>query len=668
MLPEAPLDAPLEAPRDALPVAAEQRHLDDVRRNLDRMIAELRGTRSLAADEATEERLALLRRERLTAYTSASGPVLFGRIDVAGDEPRYVGRHAVFTERQQVQVVNWRAPAAARFYTATHEDSQGVALRRRIGIEDWQVVAVVDEWLDGSTPPVDVAEQAAIAAATLERSGRMRHIVSTIRPDQHALISTDAGGALVIQGGPGTGKTAVALHRAAWLLYNDPALARQGMLIVGPNPAFMRYVGDVLPSLGERSVEQRAVDRVAPLRVARRDAPATAALKGDVRLAEVLRSAVHAHVRVPARDLELTLERRRFTVPKGVLARCVELARSRDWSYARGREQLRAELNATVAAELAAHVAPGSHDALDEAVRRSPELQREMQRLWPSLTATRVLARLLSGRRVLARAADGVLDAGEQELLLRDARDRWTVEDGPLLDELEALIGGVERVYGHVVVDEAQDVSPMALRMLARRAAGGSMTLVGDVAQADRELGPRGWAALLEAADLRARVEDLTVSYRVPRDFIALAAGLLAELAPGMRPPRGVHPPDAPLAVVDAGAGGLAQVAERVVAEARERSGTVALIAPADRADELAQGIAELGAARGLAEDAGVSVLTAREAKGLEFDHVVVAEPEAIRAEPRGASRLYVALTRATRTLGLVHERPLPSVLQIRSE
>src|SRR4051794_35212669 len=323
---------------------AEQRHLDRTWSAYERVLRALSGERGAGIDEFANEALERMRRERLRLYTSSSGPLYFGRIDAVGGERRYIGRHAIADEDNELLVVNWRAPAAEPFYAATTADHRGLLGRRRLDVEDRRVLGFVDETLseaDGSR----VLDDAIVQDITRRRVGEMRQIVSTITPDQYELIARDVDGALVIQGGPGTGKTAVGLHRAAWLLYADPALARAGVLVVGPNELFITYISQVLPSLGETTVEQRPVDALAPARGDRAAEPAdVATLKGSGRMAQVLEALLWSRIAPPAAPVRIPLRRGAVTIEPADVARLVAIAREQTRSFQSGRERFRERL------------------------------------------------------------------------------------------------------------------------------------------------------------------------------------------------------------------------------------------------------------------------------------------------------------------------------------
>jgi DNA helicase IV len=462
-----------------------------------------------------------------------------------------------------------------------------------------------------------------------------------------------------VQGGPGTGKTAVGLHRASWLLYTHrDTLARRGVLVIGPNRTFMDYVSHVLPALGEEAVEQRAVtELVDGVEATLRDLPDVAALKADVRLAEVVRRAVEEHLAGAPEELVLRLDGSFVQVREREVRELLDEARDELGTTAAARDRFRMNVLRRFYEDYGrvhGDLALRSFDEVEKAVRAKGLLDRILKAAWPVVTPAQVVHAVLSSPASLERAADGILDAGEQRLLVRRGR-AWSDGDLPLLDEASALLDGPPHAYGHVIVDEAQDLTPMQLRMVARRAPGGSLTLLGDIAQATGPVVHRAWAALttgLPAGD-EAAVEELRHAYRVPREIMELALPLLDAIAPGLEPPLSYRMGAAPPRIRQVAEADLLAEAWREAAALAAGDGLLAVIAP----EELTP-----GPSPGDLWD-GIPLLAARAAKGLEFDHVVVVEPALIAAHEQGLRELYVALTRPTRTLVVLHARPLPDAL-----
>lgn len=478
-------------------VREEQEHLDCTIEAFDWALAQLR-SRSAGSgiDEFANEALDQLRRERIRVYTEASGPLYFGRIDRVRGGPTYIGRHMVVDRRNRLLAINWRAPAAEPFYAATTRDPRGITLRRRLDIEDDRLLGFVDEDLAGRGE--DHLAEAIDEDITRRRVGEMRQIIATITPEQYETIIEEPLPALVIQGGPGTGKTAVGLHRAAWLIYANPTLRSAGVLVVGPNRTFIRYIGQVLPSLGEGTVEQRDIDSL----VSMGDQPAyegapIAALKGSGRMATVLRRLLWARVRVPPDgSFVVTVGRSPVTITAPEIESLVASARESQRSFQAARTRFRTRLAEAIAAravEQSRRPVLASTAEVVTAVRQSPEYQRLTNRVWPRVAPEQLVQALYRNRRRLTELAGDLLARDEVELLLASSpparRIDMTATDVGLLDEARWLIEPELRTFGHVVIDEAQNLTPMELRMAVRRARRQSLTILGDIAQRTTEAG-----------------------------------------------------------------------------------------------------------------------------------------------------------------------------------
>ncbi|HZB71965.1 MAG TPA: ATP-binding domain-containing protein [Acidimicrobiales bacterium] len=619
--------------------------------------------------------------------------LVFGRIDRADEDERfYIGRVAVADSGSDPVVVDWRAPVAEPFYRATGRAPMGLARRRHFASRGQTLLDIEDEVLgDGAAATASdepVGRGALMAALERSRTGHLGDVVATIQAEQDEVIRDELGGLLVVQGGPGTGKTVVALHRAAYLLYTHRfPLEGQGVLVLGPNRVYLRYVERVLPSLGEAGVELGVLADLVPEPVGDGPEPRRAArVKGDRRMVAVVGRAVRDRQRRLRRDLVvgLGLQSLRCTVADS--ERIVASARRRSRHHNAGRRLVEQGLFETLAASARTPVEEGE---VRERLRRTDEVRAALEWMWPMLTPAQLLHDLFGSAALLRSAAGRRLSADEQAALQRPrdgrAEDvRWTAGDVPLLDEARSLLGPLPRrdedeprTYGHIVVDEAQDLTPMQLRLVARRSLNGSMTVVGDMAQATGALAPSGWdevvAALTErrASRREPRVRELSIGYRTPASVLTLANKVLAVAAPDLTPPRSVREGDAAPSVVPvATTGDLAtRVAELAAAErSAVGEGNVAVVATDQLVEELADALTEAGVPFGEARrtglEAALTLVPVRLAKGLELDAVVVVEPARIVAEePQGLRSLYVALTRATRRLTVVHAEPLPAAL-----
>jgi len=617
--------------------------------------------------------------------------LVFGRIDRADDERFYVGRVAVADDRSDPVVVDWRAPVAEPFYRATGRAPMGLSRRRHFASRGRSLLDIEDEVFGDGAPATDsdepVGRVALLAALERSRTGHLGDVVATIQAEQDEVIRDELGGLLVVQGGPGTGKTVVALHRAAYLLYTHRfPLEGQGVLVLGPNRVYLRYVERVLPSLGEAGVELGVLADLVPEPVG--DIPEdllAARVKGDRRMVPVLSRAVRDRQRRLRRDLVvgLGLQTVRCTVEDS--ERLVAAARRRSRTHNAGRRFVEQGLWEVLAASARTPVEAGE---VRDRLRRTDDVRAALEWMWPVLTPAQLLHDLFGSAALLRSAGGRRLKDHEQAALRRprsaSAEDvRWSAGDVPLLDEARSLLGPLPRkddeeprTYGHIVIDEAQDLTPMQLRLVARRSLSGSMTVVGDMAQATGALAPDGWEDVVaELVERRAnrrppRIRELSIGYRTPASVLTLANKVLAVAAPDLTPPRSVRAGDAPPSVVLVAQGDLAARVAEVAAVERSAvgEGNVAVVATDALVDELADALSSAGVPFGDARRTGLeSALTlvpVRLAKGLELDAVVVVEPKRIvDEEPQGLRSLYVALTRATRRLTVVHAEPLPAPL-----
>lgn len=656
-----PTDAPLFPELDA-----ERTHLAFARACRDQMIDRLqRVDPDGAADEVTKQYIEMTVGDALEDLRTPGAGDFFGRIDEEGGDVWYVGRRHIETATHDPVVVDWRAPIAAPFYRATIADPFGLRFRRRFTMADGELSAYLDEHLDhpdgeggGGIPDPVLAE---IGAA---RTGAMREIVATIQAEQDVVIRAPLEGCLVVQGGPGTGKTAVGLHRAAYLLFEHRRrLSREGVLVVGPNRAFLDYIANVLPSLGERSVQQRTVVELASPRVDvdGTDAAEVARLKGDARMLDVVERGVLARIAPPSEAVRVPLGARTYIFEPEELAGWIAAALAGSAPINRRREGLRALAQRELL----------RRTGKDDAWARAVELRKALDRAWPALRARPIVEGLIGRADSLAVAADGLLDEDEQRAVLtRRGRDRrWTAADQLLLDEAHSVLDGPTWTYGHVIVDEAQDLSAVGLRAVGRRSATGSFTVLGDLAQSTTPAGQSSWDTVRNHLRLvEGETAVLTIGYRVPAGILEHANRLLPLTGVDVTPSRSVRETGArPRLVVDPAADPTSLV-EIAIDALHHHHRLIGIVAQEARH----RGIAEALSQRGWRTVDHVQQLAAGElplftpeaVKGLEFDGVVVVAPhEILDGTARGARLMYVAMTRAVQELYFVSDRPLPSPL-----
>lgn len=732
----------------------EQAHLDEAYSRLDalrelsrgRLRATMaQGSAGTHQNRSERDSFVSLYTDRLAALEAVEARLLFGRLDTEAG-PTWLGRIGLTDESQKVLQIDWRAPAAAPFYQATAASPLGVVRRRHVTTEERRVVGLSDEVLDpDKVDPSAVdsgSDSALLAALGAVRTGRMGDIVATIQAEQDRIIRSGSKGALVVQGGPGTGKTAVALHRAAFLLYTHrDRLEQSGVLVLGPTGVFLRYVEAVLPSLGETGVVLSSISELVPgLAPTTRDRDHVAVVKGDSAMATVLANAVRARQRVPRQGITMRVADTDVHVSASAIAQSGREARRDSDTHNGARIAFLTHLLNQTATRLARRrsLDPGDayvrEDLLEE-LRDTVAVRRELNLLWMPLTPQRVLRDLFAKPELLAAAAEGVLTGDQRRLLRREPDAELTIDDVPLLDELAELLGddavaatadrarqaaaearaaayaqsvldssggfddgGLDAIagmvsgadiaarfadtgpsltlaerassdrewaYGHVVVDEAQELSPMAWRAVARRCPSRSMTVVGDLAQTSSGSGARSWAQALDEVTRGVwRVEELTINYRTPARIARVADRVLAAMDRDVSAPQAVregeHDP------VDHLVADLAVGVRDVVRSWVGLAGRSVVIAPADQVATIfaalqADGVDVAVGASGL--DAAVGVMTPTQVKGLEFDHVLVAEPGVVGSGASGLADLYVALTRATSRLDLVRTGDLPPSL-----
>jgi DNA helicase IV len=730
------------------------RLLDEARERTERALARTHGGGEAGGTfQARVERevTAAEQARRLAQLNAVEHGLCFGRTDATPKTPEnpeppsaeragtlYIGRIGLRDDEHEPRLIDWRAPAAHPFYAATPKDPAGLIRRRHIYTRNRTVTAVDDEVFDldrlsESDRQTLSGEAMLIASITAGRTGRMSDVVATIQAEQDRVIRATLQGVLVVQGGPGTGKTVAALHRAAYLLYTHRrTLERRGVLVIGPNATFLRYISQVLPSLGETDVVLSSIAELfGGVKAAPDDNPEAAVVKGDPKMVNVLRRAVRNLQQVPPGDLEVTADGVAMTVPREAVLRARDRARGLRKPHNVARKLFTREmLGALAAAEaqaLGRQLDPEDLPYTRARLWDEPPVRAALDALWPFLTPQRLVAGLLAEEGALRRAAPGFSAAERSAVLRPGAPDAWTVADVPLLDEAAQLLGtddtaekirrrAAERerraeekyarevleitglagqgfvdaatladwnrdagqqlttaerawadpswAYGHVIVDEAQELSAMAWRMVMRRIPTRSLTVVGDVAQRGSAAGARSWAEMLDPyVRGRWREELLTVNYRTPAEIMAVAADVLADVAPGERPPESVRDEGASPRAVR----GLARAAEVVAEELAEMGdgGRLAVIAPGALIADLARAIpAAVPGDRTEVLDSPVALLTVGQSKGLEFDRVVLVDPAGILGQsPAGGHDLYVAITRATHRLTVVYDGELPASL-----
>jgi DNA helicase IV len=710
--------------------------------------------------------------QRLDQLAIGDQPLFFGRIDYVPDELGtadiyHVGRLAVSDDQLNALVVDWRAPVAEAFYRATGVESLGLSRRRHVAIRGHEVTSVEDEYFataDGELAlPDDEVRNATeeglvdgglalggpgalLAALGRARTGRMGDIVATIQGEQDQIIRSPLAGVLLVQGGPGTGKTAVALHRAAYLLFTYRAsLERQGVLVVGPNPLFLNYIENVLPSLGESGVTLSTISGlVTNVDIRGEEDEEVDQLKGDIRMSTLLARALRTRQRPLRADVQIPVGRAIMVLKVRYTEEVVERARRRPGNHNQRRSAVGRELANRLAQEYHERfIREGNEEVnavgeLADLIRTTTEFKESLQRIWPRLSGQELLHDLFGAPALLRAAGKGLFSDAELELLVRKRSEsleeiEWTKADTALIDEARVLLGPRKRprpplkttesgildgidldayagdvraaalreaqrnapqqsteldeaefvTYGHIVVDEAQDLSPMELRVLKRRDLTGSMTIVGDMGQATTASSSASWNSVLEVLDPRrapTRV-DLTVSYRTPEEVLNFAAPTLLRATPGLEPPRPVRRagfmPIVETVTPDEFDATLVRAVQREVAAVTP--GRVAVIVTARRVPEIITLLGENGVAavdprdqesKGLSAD--LVVLSAEGANGLEFDAVVVVDPGQITSRgsqnpsaltPRGLRTLYVAMTRPTRRLAIVTSAALPETL-----
>lgn len=714
-------------------VSAVYNRLDELRAQTSRRLDEVRRGGASGTHQNRSERDAFntLYEDRLALLRSVEERLIFGRLDLLDGDTRYIGRIGISDPEHHPLLTDWRAPAARPFYQATAAQPQGVTLRRHIQTRGRQVIAIEDDVLDldAIDNPDELAGEGALLAALAEhRTGRMGDIVATIQAEQDAIIRSDVDGILVVQGGPGTGKTAVALHRAAYLLYaHRERLQRSGVLIIGPSPVFLRYIEQVLPALGETGVVSMTIGELVPgVSVTRREDDEVATIKGLPVWKEIIARAVRARQRVLPRQ-ELNVGAVRLTLkPEDV-----RTAHGRARRTGQGHNQARVtfvRVMLRLLAEQYAEKVEVSEEEIPEIIddiRSARDVRVALNLSWMPLTATGLISDLFTKRHRLEEAAPE-FSADVRELLYQEHVTGWTEADIPLIDEAAEILGDddedarerdrllaaeaqanieyaqqmldesglgggmvtaemvasrftdygpsltlAERAmadrtwtYGHVVVDEAQELSAMAWRALLRRNPMRSMTIVGDVSQVSTAAGTRDWDQMAEAnISGGIRMETLTVNYRTP-ETVMNAAQAVALAADAEHPPSNiVSARDLPDALRVAKVTSITGAARETIAEESAAGGNVGVIVPTSMRTHYAEKLG-LPLSGDLTEP--VVLLTPNDVKGLEFDRVVLLDPARIQRESNGPGDLYVSMTRCTRRMVILTEGDLPAGLEFR--
>ena len=694
-----------EAAADIL--ARERIHLTESRAALERMHKHTASLEAFGGDHVSTEHLKQALYRRMKALEDdPTVPLFFGRLDydtglgAEQEETLYIGRRHVTGEAGgEPLVIDWRAGMSRPFYQARPGEPMGVRLRRRFGFSHGQLTAYEDEDLAG---PGEVAQpeitQSAIVESEIERprTGPMRDIVATIQPEQDSIVRAGLHQSLCVQGAPGTGKTAIGLHRAAYLLYaHRDQLARSGVLVVGPNDSFLSYIADVLPALGEIDAAQTTVTSLVceanGVTVRGLDSVSAALIKGDARMAEVLHRAVWSQLGAPTAPLVVPRGAYQWRVGAYLTAEVVDELRKRGVRYGAGRAMLPQRLAHQVLLRMEAS-GDSPDDRVQDAVARSKPVRAYTDAIWPALDPVKLIMRLLTDADFLAATADGILSAEEQQLIMKRppprsaGAARWSLADVILIDEAADLLQRTPSL-GHVILDEAQDLSPMMLRAVGRRATTGSVTVLGDLAQATTPWATRSWQeSLAHLGHSDAAIEELVAGFRVPGTVIDFAARLLPEIAPALKPPHSVRQHRGELDLRPTA--DVHRELPEAITQAVRNEGTVGVIV----ADAALPGVRKLLDDRQLgyevlgedpeifdasgdlpASDPEVAprlqpiLVPAALAKGLEFDHVVLLEPaDIVAGEPdqvTGLRRLYVCLTRAVTSLIVVYAAELPAAL-----
>ncbi|GAA2519412.1 HelD family protein [Winogradskya humida] len=679
-------------------IAEEQSFLDTALDRRDRLAGHLSTELEEAAEDALDHSRRRMLKRQYDELRRARDGLVFGRLDGLDGTVRHIGRIGLRDQREDADplVLDWRAPASRPFYTATPLDPQGQARRRHIRTSGSVVTGVDDEPLDEKSDGSLVGEGALLAALGERRTGRMSTAISTLQREQDDIVRAGATGPLIVQGGPGTGKTVVALHRVAYLLFTHRHMAERAVLVLGPSPRFLDYIAQVLPALGETAVVSATCDTLLPgVTVARGEDRRISEIKGRAMWQQTLERYVGSLLPQP-RNLELRWEGDAYVIPAGTVAQALASA-TQGRAYHQARAAFAAQLHHLLADAVAEQresllesmeegfedilarfsgpdspAGPSASDVdgllsedeledLRERIATHPTIARFLASIWPVRDPAVTVRSLLHDQDLLHRYAPELTD--DEKALVAAEPGAWAPSDIPLLDAVAELLGEEspqlqgefmadrarsrrDWVYGHVVIDEAQELSEMQWQMVLRRCPSRSITAVGDIDQAEASHRHTSWAQAVQATlGDRWTPAELTICYRTPREVMELTGPVLAKAGSHNAPPRAVRSSGITPWEHTVAADELVGTAAQAVRELQERwaGGTVGVVAPVARAEELR---AALG---------GVPVLTATEAKGLEWDATLVIDPTGIAAEPRGWNGLYVALTRCTQELGQLH-------------
>ena len=662
-------------------IESEQQFVDRAYALLDKGLAD--GERSMAdfqpqhrsTARAMQRALHILRESRGT------GQLVFGKMETAG-QTHYIGRRRVRDEDFGSVVVGWHAAAAQPFYEASATDPADLTLKRVFTEHERILTRVFDEIVHAAAAEASGApgtsltfSDALIEELERSRDGAMRDVVATIQTEQYRIIRHPLEGVVVVQGGPGTGKTVVGLHRAAWLAFNYQELRRAGILVVAPSTNFLTYVSAVLPSLDVTDVDQVEIQALyaGEASASSTEDPEIARVKGDSRMATLLSRALEQRVGWGEEDLVLALGADRIRLDAADIVAMVEDVRRRDLSHSEGRDLARTMLSRMAAdSHREEQQSQGRPMRANEAtIRRLSTFANALDRMWPTFTPEEFLRTLYGTQSWLVRAADGLLTADDRARLYRPQRESvsaepWTEADLYCLDEIAGMLTRDVVTYGHLVVDEAQDLSPMQARTLARRCPSGSFTVLGDLAQTTSTWVRDSWSELTEhLGDTTVDVLDLSIGYRVPAPVLELAARQLPLAGPDLAPPQSIRTGHGKPAILHVEQDALtATVVQRVTEHLDAAMSTAAVVGDEDF-DEWATELREAGLTVGDGRDGDFSnpftLVPASGAKGLEFDAVVLVEPAAVVQRALQPPRaLYVAMTRCTQSLTVVHARALP--------